>query len=337
MLGGPSATAVSSGTAALRVVLAALGIGPGDEVITSAFTFVATVEAIIESGATPVICEIDETLNLCVTDLRACVTSRTKAVIAVHMLGNPANMPGILAVSEQYGIQVIEDVAWGCGATLNNQPLGTWGVASAFSFDHAKLITTGEGGMAVSTDPAIGERIAAWHDHGHLNVAGVPRWKDSRQSSGFNFRMTELQGAIGAAQLSKISQILRGQRMNAREMASHLLDSSLPAVVRPEVDGSDSSCDAFVFAVQSEKIALSCRNSLLARGVGTKILPEALSWHFAGRWEHLVGESKEIAVRGKGWKRSEDILKRQVAIPVSAIIGNSHPKLLVAAIAEALR
>lgn len=127
-IGADYSLAVSSGTAALRVALAALGVGPGDEVITQSFTFVATVEAIIESGAVPVCVDIDKTLNMDPADLERRITSRTKAVIAVHMLGTPARLPEIVEVCRRRNLLLIEDAAWGCGGSLQGKPLGTWGM-----------------------------------------------------------------------------------------------------------------------------------------------------------------------------------------------------------------
>ena len=126
-MGVDHALAVSSGTAALRVALAALNIGAGDEVITQSFTFVATVEAIIESRAIPVCCDVDKTLNLCPKSLLSSITENTRAVIVVHMLGTPARIDEISEICESRGILLIEDTAWGCGGSLHGKKLGKWG------------------------------------------------------------------------------------------------------------------------------------------------------------------------------------------------------------------
>ena len=143
------ALAVTSGTAALRVSLSTLDIKPGDEVITQSFTFVATVEAIVEARANPVCTEIDETLNMDPKDLLKKITKKTKAVIVVHMLGVPARLDKIKEICRKKNLVLIEDTAWGCGGKFKNKFLGTWGDIGAFSFDFAKTITTGEGGMLI--------------------------------------------------------------------------------------------------------------------------------------------------------------------------------------------
>src|SRR5688572_29642300 len=187
-MGVTDALAVTSGTAALRVALAAAGIGPGDEVITQSFTFVATPEAIIEAGAIPVCTEIDDTLNMDPADLQRRITPRTKAIIPVHMLGIPSRLDAILEIARKHDIVVIEDSAWGCGGSYAGQPLGTIGDMGTYSFDFAKTMTTGEGGMVVFKDAAMAARGRAWHDHGHENNPALPRWEDSRSGSGFNYR-----------------------------------------------------------------------------------------------------------------------------------------------------
>ena len=194
----PHALAVTSGTAALRVALAALDLQPGNEVITQSFTFVATAEAIIEARAVPVCCEVDATLNMDPADLERRITPRTRAIIAVHMLGTPARLREISAICDRHNLVLIEDAAWGCGGSLDGRALGTWGRMGTFSFDFAKTMTTGEGGMIVFRDKRDYERAAAWHDHGHENNPAVPRWEDTRSGSGFNYRMNELQ-EIGRA------------------------------------------------------------------------------------------------------------------------------------------
>ncbi len=331
-----SALAVSSGTAALRVALAAFGIRAGDEVITQSFTFVATVEAIIESGATPVCANIDATLNLDPNDLEVRINSRTKAVIAVHMLGTPARLEEISEICKRHGIFLIEDTAWGCGGFLHDKPLGTWGDAGTYSFDFAKTITTGEGGMIVFKDQKAFERAAAWHDHGHENNPKLPRWEDSRSSSGFNYRMMELQGAVGLAQLKKLSEIVESQRSNKRAIWNSIADIT-GIEIRSEPTGSYETADALVFLVSDNDTAIKCRDELISLGLSTKILPEAYTWHFAGSWDHMTplvnAHSGDLM---SSFKKSHAILSRAVALPVHVKMSEEYPKLVRQAIGKAL-
>ena len=325
LMGVKYALAVTSGTAALRVALAALDIGPGDEVITQSFTFVATVEGIIESRATPVCAEIDTTLNLDPDDLRRRITPRTKAVIVVHMLGTPARLAEITEICRQNKLMLIEDTAWGCGGNLQCTPLGTWGDIGTFSFDFAKTMTTGEGGMVIFRDEAVWKKAAAWHDHGHENNPAVPRWEDTRSSSGFNYRMMELQGAVGLAQLKKLSSIVDAQCSNRDRLWQAMVD--LPGIeLRAAPDGAYETADALVFLVADRMVALRCRQQLLVAGLATKILPEAYTWHFAGTWQHMP---ELIATHGgnlqTAFPQSQAILSRAVSIPVCVNMTDDLP------------
>lgn len=319
--------AVTSGTAALRVALASIGVKSGDEVITQCFTFVATAEAIIESGATPICTEIDKTLNMDPKDLIKKISTKTKAVIAVHMLGVPARLKEIKDICDSYKIALIEDTAWGCGGKLEGKTLGTWGQLGTYSFDYAKTITTGEGGMIVTNDKEIWERASEWHDHGHKNNPDVPRWRDDRTTSGFNYRMMEIQGAIGLAQLRKLDFILKRQRTIFRRIWDSIKETS-GVELREEPHNSQGTADALVFFVPTKNTALHCREKLLEYGVSTKILPEAITWHFAGEWEHIEGL--------KDFQASRDILSRAVSLPISLKQDDKMIDSIKKAVAKAL-
>ena len=335
-IGAKYSLGVTSGTAALRVALAALNIGEGDEVITQSFTFVATVEAIVESRATPICIDIDDTLNMHPKSLEKAITSKTKAVIAVHMLGVPADLENIQKICNKYNIFLIEDTAWGCGGKLNGKSLGTWGDFGAFSFDYAKTMTTGEGGMLVSNNSKIFNKAKAWHDHGHENNPLLPRWEDSRSSSGFNYRMMELQGAIGLAQLKKLKNIIHLQRKNQEILWNSIKDIG-GIEKRKTPQGSYETADALIFLVKDKTVALNCREELLKEDIGTKILPEAYTWHFAGTWDHI----KDLVKSAEGnldqsLIKSKKFLSRAVSLPISTRLNEEIPLKLRAAIKKAV-
>ena len=314
-MGVKDALAVSSGTAALKVALKALGIGPGDEVITQAFTFVATVEAIVEVGAKPVIANIDESLNISPIDLTRKITAKTKAIIAVHMLGIPCDMDNVMKIARKNNIKVIEDTAWGCGGNYRGKPLGSIGDIGTFSFDFAKTITTGEGGMIIAKEDKVLEMAKAYHDHGHENNPKFPRWEDSRSSSGFNYRMTEMQGAVGLAQLKKLDEVIKAHQKHKKALVKKI--ENLPISFRNKpVEFIDTS-DALIFFVKDKSTALKCREALLSNGISTKILPEAYTWHFAATWEH-------ISEMYEDWKKfiddlnpSKEIIEKAVSLPIT--------------------
>lgn len=335
-MGVPHALAVTSGTAALRVALAVLDLQPGDEVITQSFTFVATAEAIIESRAVPVCCEVDATLNMDPIDLERRITPRTRAVIAVHMLGTPSRLREISAVCAARDLVLIEDSAWGCGGSLDGKPLGTWGRMGTYSFDFAKTMTTGEGGMIVFRERVDYERAAAWHDHGHENNPSVPRWEDTRSGSGFNFRMMELQGAVGLAQLRKLDDVVRRQRTNRDAMWRAISDLA-GVVPRDMPEGSHETADALVFETPSAATAREVRASLVDSGLATKILPEAVTWHFAGTWSHMPELVARHGDLSKAFPASAERLARCVSLPVIVKMDESVPARIRSAVDKVLR
>ena len=221
--GAAHAVATTSCTTALHVALAALGAGPGDEVIVPAFTWVATANAVEYVGATPVFCDIAlDTFNLDPEQLASVVTDRTVGIVPVHLFGRPADMDAIEALADRYGLWVVEDAACGLGARLADRHVGSIGQAGCFSFHPRKSITTGEGGMLITDDGAIAEAARSLRNHGasrsvHERHAAPGAFNlASFERLGFNYRMTDLQGALGLAQLQRADWILGERARQAR-------------------------------------------------------------------------------------------------------------------------
>lgn len=315
-VGSKHAQAVTSGSAALLVALKGLGIKKGDEVITQSHTFVATVEAIIEAGATPVITEIDETLNMDVQDLKKKITKKTKCIIPVHMMGSAANMDEIMRLANEHGCMVLEDACQAIGGTYKGKMLGSIGHAGAFSFDYGKTITSGEGGMVVTNDDAIFTRASAYADHGHDHDPTVGRADDTRKhGAGFNYRMCELQSAVGLAQLNKLDSILMKVHENNNKLKQRL--KNVPGITfRKHLDQRGSVGDSLVIYAESESAAMKIVDSLKQAKLGTKNLPDALKWHFAGTWDHMLKGPKYKNI-GSKWPKSNEILNRSIALPIS--------------------
>lgn len=198
------AVAVSSGTAALHLALLAMGIGKGDEVIVPNLTFAATANAVIHTGATPILCDIDEqSWTLDCRQLKQLITDKTKAIIPVHLYGMPANMLEINAVAEQHGLDVIEDCAQALGASVGGKKVGSIGKCGCFSFFANKTLTTGEGGMVVTNDEDFWQQLLLYRDHGMR-----PEKRYWHEVAGLNYRMTNMQASIGVAQISKIDYLV---------------------------------------------------------------------------------------------------------------------------------
>ena len=315
------AQAVTSGTSALKVALTALGVGPGDEVITQCFTFVATWEAIFDVGAVPVFAEIDDTLNMDPADLGKKITSRTKCIIPVHMLGAQARIREIKAVADRHGIPVLEDTAQAAGGSLDGKRLGSFGACGTFSFDAVKTMTTGEGGMIITDDAALWRHMSEYHDHGHDHVPNPgTRGGEGRSFIGFNFRMMELQGAIGIAQLAKLDDMISRQKKNKaalRQAISQLSDVTFRTIL----DDQGDSATFIAFFLPDAGRAKAVNAVLAANGAGA-IAFGSNTWHFYPKWEHLLAGS---TLAGSGWPFNGPDGKRRVvydkdALPASAAL-----------------
>jgi 8-amino-3,8-dideoxy-alpha-D-manno-octulosonate transaminase len=197
-------------------------------------------------------------------------------------------------------------------------------------------MTTGEGGMVVFNDTAMFERAKAWHDHGHENNPTVPRWEDTRAGSGFNYRMMELQGAVGLAQLRKLPAVVAAQRANRDAVLAAIADIR-GITLRVEPQGSNGTADAVVFNVPDKAAALRCRAALLEQTISTKILPEATTWHFAETWTHMP---ELVAAHGgtltEAFPRSRARLEASVSLPVFVNMAADFPSRVASALRAAL-
>lgn len=216
------AVATNSGTASLLIGLLALGIGSGDEVLVPGYTYVASISAIIHARATPVLVEIDESLNMSPEDLKNKITSKTKAILVVHMLGNPADMDSIMRTARENNLEVIEDGCQAAGASYKGKRVGSIGSVGAFSLNRYKNIAAGDGGVVVTNDEEIYKRIFAIHDQGHTpNRIG----KDATGSLvGLNFKMNELTGAVALAQIRKLDTMLDALRQRKLKLKKSIGD-----------------------------------------------------------------------------------------------------------------
>ena len=214
-LGCKYAIACSSGTAAGSLSLLAAGVKPGDEVITQAFTFIAPIESILFIGAVPKIVDVDKSLNMSPDHLKN-ITKKTKCIMPVHMLGATANMREISKIAKNKGIPIIEDACESLGVEYFGKQVGTMGLSGFFSLDFGKIITTGEGGMICTNRKSQYLLIKSLRDHGHINKPGIHRGLDKALTRGFNFRMTEMQAAVGIAQLKKLNKILKLKQQNRK-------------------------------------------------------------------------------------------------------------------------
>lgn len=289
LAGVPYAVAVNSGTSALLVALCGLGIGPGDEVIVPGYTFIASLSSIIWARAVPILAEVDKTLNLDPTDVRRKITPRTKAIMAVHMLGNPARLEELKAVAEEHKLLLIEDCAQAFGAKYKGHAVGSIGNAGTYSFNIFKTITAGDGGMVVTRDEGLYRRFFGIHDQGHAPLrTGVEVGR--RPFVGLDFRMTELQAAVLLAQLRKLDTIARHLHANKRRFKEALAD--LPRLDFREITDPEGECATLLTVFfPSEEIARR-----VAKELGTKVVAES-GWHVYSNMEQIL-EKRTVTAEG---------------------------------------
>lgn len=231
-VGTRHAVAVNSGTAAVHTALAALDIGPGDEVLVPSHTFIGSAAPITYQGAKPVFVDVDDqTYCLDPTSVRRSITARTKAIIAVHLNGAAAPMDEIATSASEHGIAVIEDVAQAIGASHHGQRLGSIGHLAAFSFWEDKIITAGgEGGAVLTNDDALAERMRRFRHHGEYRPAGARVY--SSIDIGHNYRLTAMQAALAASQMNRLDTFLADRKRNARELTKRLI--AVPGLQVPQ-------------------------------------------------------------------------------------------------------
>nr|WP_226988109.1 DegT/DnrJ/EryC1/StrS aminotransferase family protein [Bdellovibrio bacteriovorus] len=235
--------ALANGTLALELALIGYGIGPGDEVITTCRTFIASASCIVRVGATPVLVDVDlKSQNLLASEIEKAITSRTKAIVAVHLAGWPCDMDAILDVARRHGIKVVEDCAQSHGSKYKGHFTGSLGDMSAFSFCQDKIMSTaGEGGMLLLNDTDLYEKLWAFKDHGKsfeavFRRSHPPGFRWLHESFGTNWRMTEIQGAIGRIQLQKLETWIEKRRALSQIVSQGLVD--VPGLVVHHPDDS---------------------------------------------------------------------------------------------------
>lgn len=310
------ALATTSCTTGLHLILAALGIGPGDEVIVPAFTWVATANVVLYCGATPIFADVSrDTYNIDPTDVARKLTPHTRAVIAVHLFGLCADMEGLRKILPVH-VKLIEDAACAAGAGLNGIPAGGLGDAAAFSFHPRKSITTGEGGMVTTNEDELADTVNRLRNHG-ASISEEQRHRGPRpyllpdfNLLGYNYRMTDLQGAVGLVQLSKLDRFIAERQGWAEYYYKHLADISwLRMPICPE--GGGHAWQAFVAYVDPHQAPLS-RNDIMERlqteGIATR--PGTHAVHMLGYYRNRFG------LRPEDYPGARDCNDHTMALPL---------------------
>jgi dTDP-4-amino-4,6-dideoxygalactose transaminase len=309
------ALATSSGTSSLIASLLALGLRPGDEIIVPAYTFVASYSAAIFAGIVPVLSEIDESLTLDPDDIEHRITPRTKAIMPVHMLGNPCNMDRIMAIANKHNLLVLEDSCQAAGASYKGKKVGSIGNIGAFSLNIFKTINTGDGGLAVTNNEELYAAAFAVHDQGHKPMReGVEI--GSRNLLGLNFRMNEITAAVGLAQLTKIDgivSILRQKRNKFKNLISEAKGFKFRKLNDPE--GDCATLCTVIFDTREQAIKVT-------DALGSKTVDQS-GWHVYSNMEHVLEHFKNIGqpyTKGS-YPKTDDILSRSMNISIGVVDG----------------
>jgi len=301
--------AVSSGTAALTVALASAGIGAGDEVIMPTFTFVASFESILAIGAIPVMVDVDDTLTLDPAAVEKAITPNTKVVMPVHMCGSMADLDALKSICKKHDLLLLEDACQAIGGSYKGQPLGSVGDLGCFSFDFVKTITCGEGGTMITNNEDFYENAHKYSDHGHDHI-GSDRGAEAHPFLGYNFRISELNAAVGCAQIQRLDEFVAIQKRNysiLREALSRVQEVTFRRVP----DGGVENYSFLNFFLPNEELAQKAHKALGEAGVDACFYWYNNNWHYYRKWEHLIHKkslgklSKEVLERLPDYSKAD--------------------------------
>ncbi len=335
--GAKYAHAVSSGSTAVTTLLAAAGVGLGDEIVVPPFTFVAPIEATFLAGALPIFAEIDETLCLSPEGIEAAITPNTKAVLLVHMLGASADMDGIMEVCKKHNLILIEDCGQAMGAFWKGKSVGLFGKAGSFSYDYFKITTAGEGGVTITNDELVYNTIAQSSDHGHTHE-GNNRGMEPHHIMGFNYRMSELSAAVGLAQMRKIKSIRDANQKNKAYLKTRLQE--IPELTfRTKVDVEGDSAATLNFFLPTSDLAEKVISQFAEDGIAGAAYWFTNQYHFINQWDHIKNLSfpAKLGVHHFGapqdyknlqLPKSQDVMSRLVSLGIRATWTESELKEL---------
>jgi 8-amino-3,8-dideoxy-alpha-D-manno-octulosonate transaminase len=344
------ALGVNSGTGALFTAMTALGIGPGCEVILPAFLWVATVGAVVQANAIPVLCEVDDSFCMNPSDLARKITPRTRLIVPVHMAGAPCDMKRIMATANRRSIPVLEDCAQANGGSFRGRKLGTFGALGMFSFQWNKNATAGEGGLLVTNDAALYERCVAAHDLGIPWVNGAPV-ETGTVTWGGGRRMSELTGAVASVQLRKLPQIVRHMRGSKRRIKA-MLAGTRGLTFRRLNDGVGDTGPFLIFMLDDKDRAATTLARMQASGLQNAARLSEYGMHIYYNIPQLVGKAP-LSPAGNPWNlpqnrrsvrdyrkgacpRSDVLFGRAILLPIPSRLTRAQETTMAKIICEAM-
>lgn len=337
-LGVKYVLACSNGGSAIKLCCIANGIGPGDEVLMSPFTFIASASSVLACGAVPKFIDIDETMNINPSEIEKNISSRTRAILAIHMQGQPCDMTQIMKIAKKHNLIVIEDTAQAFGAELNGKKAGTIGNCGAFSLQAGKTITSGEGGFIATNSKKIYDLAKMYHDNGGFRVGcDYPTWENKNTIYGENFKITELQSAIANEQLKKINTILDKQKKNYDYIIDHI-DKKFYKL-RPYIKNSklvfsnvsiefdtENECNKFIKYMNDNGIGFNiyCSN----------LINEFDTFKYKNSWHHSKFPYNISKYDKTKCPNAESLFRRVAWFSLSASLKKKHLKYIVKKLEE---
>ena len=337
-LGVKYVLACTNGGSAIKLCCIGSGIGPGDEVLMSPFTFIASASSVLACGAVPKFIDIDESMNLDPTEIEKNIGPKTKAIMTIHMQGQPCDMPSIMKIAKKHNLIVIEDTAQALGSEINGKKAGTIGDCGAFSLQAGKTITCGEGGFLATNNKKIYEMAKMYHDNGGYRVGcNYPTWTNGSTIFGENYKITELQSAIANEQLKKINKIIKNQDKNYDYLLKRI-DTELYKI-RPYPRDSkvvhyslaiefntQKECDKFIKFMNKNGIGFNTYCTNLINQFDTFKLKQ--SWNKAA-FPYSISDYKETKC-----PKAESLFKRVAWFTLSADLKKKHLKYIVEKLEE---
>lgn len=349
--GSEYAHLTSSGTSALTTAMAALGIGHGDEVIMPTFTFVASFEAVLSVGATPVLVDVDETLTLDPKAVELAITPKTKCIMPVHMCGSMADMDALKNICDQHDLVLLEDACQSIGASYKGKMLGTIGHAGTFSFDFVKTMTCGEGGVVMTNNKDVYTKCDGYTDHGHDHLGGADRGADLHPFIGYNYRISELHAAVGLAQIRKVDHFLSIQKRN-HQLLKQIISQVPEVTFRAVPDPAGDSCTFLSWFLPTEEITVAFVEEMKAQGIlAGNFYWYKNNWHYISKWDHLKNadflnsQSHHITEKlrsyaSQSFPASDQVMSRCISTAISLMWTDEQiqekGEKMVAAISKAL-
>lgn len=324
------AIAVSNGTAALHVACLAAGLKEGDEVITTPITFAASANCALYCGAVPVFADIDKsTYNIDPKDIERKITDKTKAIIAVHYTGQPCDMDAINAIAKKHNLLVIEDAAHALGADYKGRMIGSISDMTTFSFHPVKHITTGEGGMILTNDDKLYERLKLYRTHGITREASMLTkndgpWYYEQLELGYNYRITDIQCALGISQMKKLPEFISRRREIAKKYDEAFKD--VPQIIRPyQLEGCNNSWHLYVIQVKNRKQVFE---RLKKADIGVNV-------HYIPVYKHPYYQTHGYA--DIKCENAENLYEHLISIPMYATLTDEQQQYVIDKVIEAVK